>query len=82
VEGQAYDGRDAHLRRSMQLMQLFVQQLEALAKLKGQHGQQRVRVEHVHVQNGGRAVVGVMNGPSPKPASSGPTKQVTSGSDE
>jgi hypothetical protein len=30
-------------------MRLFIDQLEAMAKLKGKVGQQKVTVEHVHV---------------------------------
>jgi hypothetical protein len=39
-------------------MRLFKEQLEALAKLKGKTGHQKVTVEHVHVYQGGQAIVG------------------------
>jgi hypothetical protein len=41
-------------------MRLFNEQLDALAKLKGKTGLQRVVVEHVTVNEGGRAIVGAV----------------------
>jgi len=40
AEDQSPEGRDAHLARSTKLMGLFLQQLEALQKLKGKATQQ------------------------------------------
>jgi hypothetical protein len=37
---------------------LIQQQLQALASLRGKTSEQKVSVEHVHVQEGGQAVVG------------------------
>jgi hypothetical protein len=42
-------------------MRLFNEQLEAMAKLKGKAGQQKVTVEHVHVHKGGQAIVGAIS---------------------
>ncbi len=57
------DGRDRNVRRALQLMHLFTEQVEAMSKLKGKGGQQRVVVEHVTVAAGGQAIVGaVMRG--------------------
>ena len=39
------------------LSNVFVQQVDLLNKLKG-HGERKVVVEHVHVHNGGQAIVG------------------------
>jgi hypothetical protein len=39
------------------LMKTFVMQIELLRRLRN-GGQQFVRVEHVHVNNGGQAVIG------------------------
>jgi hypothetical protein len=39
------------------LQRTFVQQVETLAKLR-RGGEQKVRVEHVHVHPGGQAIVG------------------------
>src|SRR2546421_511738 len=41
----------------------IVSQLEAMAKLKGKTGQQKVVVEHVHVHSGGQAIVGAVTTP-------------------
>jgi hypothetical protein len=51
-------GSDADMARAMNLMRLFIEQAEAMAKLKGKSGQQKMTVEHVHVHQGGQAVVG------------------------
>ena len=58
VQGQTFDGTDANVLRATRLMRLFNEQLEAMAKLKGKTGQQKVIVEHVHVHQGGQAIVG------------------------
>ena len=41
-------------------MRVFNEQLEAMTKLKGKGGQQRVIVEHVTVAAGGQAIVGAV----------------------
>ena len=38
-----------------------LEQLEAMQKLKGKAGQQKVTVEHVHVHEGGKAIVGAVS---------------------
>ncbi len=58
LEDQSSEGRDANVQRSIRLMRVFIQQLEAIQKLKGKAGQQQLTVEQVHVHQGGRAVVG------------------------
>jgi hypothetical protein len=45
------------------LLRTFAMQTEALARLRGQTGNQTVRVEHVHVEAGGQAVVGAVTTP-------------------
>jgi hypothetical protein len=37
-----------------------LEQIEAIQRLKGKTGQQKVTVEHVHVHDGGQAIVGAM----------------------
>ena len=49
---------DRNVNRVVRLLRVFNEQLEAKAKLKGTAGQQRVVVEHVTVQPGGKAIVG------------------------
>ena len=58
---QSPEARHANLSRSTKLMALFLQQLEAFQKLKGKATQQKVTVEHVHVHEGGRAIVGAVS---------------------
>jgi hypothetical protein len=55
---QTFEGTDANVLRATRLMRLFNEQLQALASLRGQTGQQKVTVEHVHVYEGGQAIVG------------------------
>src|ERR1041384_1025427 len=68
IEGQTVEGSDANVLRATRLMRLFKEQLEAMAKLKGKAGQQKVTVEHVHVHKGGQAIVGTVaaTGPGPR----------------
>jgi hypothetical protein len=61
AQGQTLDGADANVLRATRLMRLFTEQLEAMAKLKGKTGQQKVIVEHVHVHQGGQAIVGAVS---------------------
>ena len=56
----SFDGRDRNVLRAMRLMRLFTEQVEAMSKLKGKCGQQRVVVEHVTIGAGGRAIVGAV----------------------
>jgi len=44
--------------RAYKLMNLFIKQLEVLMKYRGEAAQQKVIVEHVHIHEGGQAVVG------------------------
>jgi hypothetical protein len=39
-------------------MNLFLKQVETLEKYRGKAAQQKVIVEHVHIHEGGQAVVG------------------------
>jgi len=63
ADGQTVEGSDANVLRATRLMRLFIEQLAAMAKLKGKAGQQKVVVEHVHVHSGGQAVVGTVASP-------------------
>jgi hypothetical protein len=60
LETQHTEAIDKNVHRATRLMRLFCDQLEAMQKLKGKTGQQRVTVEHVHVHDGGQAVVGAV----------------------
>ena len=60
VDGQTAEGADRNVLRVTRLMRLFTEQIDAMAKLKGKSGQQRVTVEHVTVGAGGQAIVGAI----------------------
>ncbi len=45
------------------LLRLFTEQMEALARHRGTASEQRVTVEHVHVHEGGQAIVGAVTAP-------------------
>jgi hypothetical protein len=59
--GQTFEGTDANVVRATKLMRLFNEQVELMAKLKGKTSQQKVIVEHVHVHQGGQAIVGAVS---------------------
>jgi len=61
---QTVEGCDLNLLRATRLMRLHLDQIEAMQKLKGKAGQQRVVVEHVNVLAGGQAVVGAIMAPA------------------
>lgn len=57
IKGQTFEGRELNLKHATKLSGLYARQAETLAKLK-RKGQQTVNVRHVHVHDGGQAVVG------------------------
>ncbi len=57
---QTSEGINANVTRASQFMKLFLEQAACLQKLKGQAGQQKVTVKHVHVHQGGQAIVGAV----------------------
>jgi hypothetical protein len=61
IEGQTTEGTDLNVVRATRLMRLHLEQIEAMQKLKGKSGQQTVTVEHVHVHEGGQAIVGAVS---------------------
>ena len=62
-KGQTPEAIDASIARATRLLRLHLEQIEVWQKLKGKAGQQRVTVEHVHVHEGGQAIVGAVNAP-------------------
>lgn len=54
---QSFEGRQFFYDKATKLLQLYIRQLEALDKHRGK-GQQKITVEHVHVEAGGQAIVG------------------------
>lgn len=57
IESQTVDGRDLNLKHAAKLTSMYLQMMDALNKHRGK-GQQKVTVEHVHVEAGGQAAVG------------------------
>jgi len=60
IEGQTLGGKELNANLAVKFHRTFVAQIEALQKLRGKGGQ-KVTVEHVHVHQGGQAVVGNVN---------------------
>lgn len=56
------------------MLRTFTTQVEALAKLR-RGGEQKVKVEHVHVYEGGQAIVGNVNGHAAHPRKGGGGRQ-------
>jgi hypothetical protein len=57
ISGQSFEGRKANIDYATKMTRTFVAQMEALKKYRSD-GQQKVIVEHVHVGQGGQAIVG------------------------
>ncbi len=66
---------DMHMDRANKLMRLFVKQLDAMARLKGKTGQQRVEVTHVHLNAGAQAVIGTVSTAGPRQGEGGSNDQ-------
>src|SRR6201747_1200287 len=58
---QSFEGRRENLNQANKLSRTYSTLLEALNRHRGK-GQQKVTVEHVHVQEGGQAIVGSVEG--------------------
>jgi hypothetical protein len=55
---QFLEAGNGYTNRAYKLMDIFLRQLETLEKYRGKSSQQKVIVEHVHIHEGGQAVVG------------------------
>ena len=58
IPGQYLEAANDYSNRAYKLMNLFLKQVETLEKYRGKAAQQKVIVEHVHIHEGGQAVVG------------------------
>jgi len=58
IPGQYLEAADDYTNRAYKLMNIFLKQIETLEKYRGKASQQKVIVEHVHIHEGGQAVVG------------------------
>jgi len=52
--------RDDNTERACKFLALYIQQVDAMQRLKGKAGRQKVTVEHVNVHAGGQAIVGTV----------------------
>lgn len=58
---QTFEGKQLYLNSSIKLMRTYAAQMDALNKHRGK-GQQKMTVEHVHVNEGGQAIIGNVEG--------------------
>lgn len=70
---QSFAGRELNLKHGAKLSRIYAEQVAALDKHR-RKGQQTVTVEHVHVHDGGQAVVGVVAAQASQPGGWGGTK--------
>lgn len=68
LDQQTFEGRENNLKHASKLLGLYSRQIEALDKHRGK-GQQKVTVEHVHVEAGAQAVVGSVHASAGSPQS-------------
>ena len=59
---QPFEAAQALRKAAANASRTFVELLSALDRKRGKGGQQKVTVEHVHVHQGGRAIVGNVQG--------------------
>ncbi len=57
---QPIEGMNYHINCATKLLRTFTAQVETLNRYRGK-GQQKVTVEHVHINKGGQAIVGAVN---------------------
>ncbi len=60
LSDQTFEGKQANVYQATKMLRTFMAQVEALKKYRT-GGQQKMIVEHVHVNEGGQAVVGTIN---------------------
>ena len=61
LDNQTFEGRRENLNQANKLVRSYSTLVEALNRHRGK-GQQKVTVEHVHVHQGGQAIVGAVQG--------------------
>lgn len=62
IDEQTFEGRRENLSQANKLSRTYATLIEALNRHRGK-GQQKVTVEHIHVHDGGRAIVGNVSHP-------------------
>jgi hypothetical protein len=64
LPNQPFEVAQAYRKAAANASRTFIELLSALDRKRGKGGQQLVRIEHVHVNSGGKAIVGsVTSGP-------------------
>jgi hypothetical protein len=58
--GQTFEGKKSNVNYATKMLRTFLAQMEALKRYRT-GGQQKMIVEHVHVNEGGQAIVGTVN---------------------
>lgn len=57
-KGRSVEDIDHNINRASKLLRIFTAQAEAMQKLQGKTGKQKMVVEHVHINDGGKAIIG------------------------
>jgi hypothetical protein len=60
LAGQTFEGKQVNVNQATKMLRTFAAQMEALKKYRT-GGQQKMVVEHIHVNEGGQAIVGNVN---------------------
>jgi hypothetical protein len=60
ITDQTFEGKETNVNQANKMLRTFTAQMEALKRYRS-GGQQKVTVEHVHVNEGGQAIVGTVN---------------------
>jgi hypothetical protein len=60
LRGQTFEGKDINIKQATKMLRTFIAQIEALKRYRT-GGQQKMVIEHVHVNEGGQAIVGQVN---------------------
>ena len=58
--GQTFEGKNVNINQATKMFRTFIAQMDALKRYRT-GGQQKMIIEHVNVNEGGQAVVGVIN---------------------
>lgn len=66
IQQQTFEGRESSLRHAAKLLSIYAKQIETLNRNRGK-GQQKMTIEHVNVEPGGRAMVGQFEANAKRP---------------
>ena len=60
LKDQTFEGKQVNVNQATKMLRTYIAQMEAIKKYRT-GGQQKMIVEHVHVNEGGQAIVGTVN---------------------